>query len=198
MFSDGRYKPSVSICSGLVICLIWIGIAGVGCRTVNSGKKSVDSIRLFTSSALFNIDGEPGSNGFSARVFAVHNSIAKPIQITEGTLEIIIYDGDASRDQSRLKLRVRFGRFPERICLGYLRSKPALAISYDFILKIDNSKPLPSKVSIGAKYTLPEGDSIFRKDGEYCHRALRLYLDLAGRMKTNCPGFYLFHCRQLP
>ena len=94
---------SVSVFSGLFICLLWIGITGVGCQTdgldvnrgiraFNSGKKAVDSIRLFTSTALFNLDGESHSNGFSARVFAVHNSIPKPIQIVEGTLEIIIYD----------------------------------------------------------------------------------------------------------
>jgi hypothetical protein len=172
MFSDGSHKPSVSICSGVVICLVWIGIAGVGCRTdgldvnlggiraFNSGKKSVDSIRLFTSSALFNIDGEPGSNGFSARLFAVHNGIAKPIQITEGTLEIIIYDGDASRDQS-LKPR-QVWSFSGTDLPRYLR-QTSIGFSYDFTLKIDNSKPLPGKVSIGAKYTLPEGDSIFAK-----------------------------------
>ena len=112
MFSDGRCKPSVSICSGLVVCLVWIGITGVGCRTdgldvnlgriraFNSEKKSVDSIRLFTSSVLFNLDGEPGPDGFSARVFAIHNGIAKPVKITNGTLEIIIYDGNATPDLS--------------------------------------------------------------------------------------------------
>ena len=172
MFSDGRCKPSVSICSGLVVCLVWIGITGVGCRTdgfdvnlgriraFNSEKKSVDSIRLFTSSALFNLDGEPGSDGFSARVFAVHNSIAKPIQITEGTLEIIIYDGDANRDRS-LKPR-QVWSFSGTDLPRYLR-QTSIGFSYDFTLKIDNSKPLPGKVSIGAKYTSPEGVSIFAK-----------------------------------
>ena len=172
MFSDGRYKPSVFICSGLVICLVWIGITGVGCRTdrldvnlgriraFNSGKKSVDSIRLFTSSALLNLDGEPGSDGFSARIFAVHNSIAKPIQITEGTLVIIIYDGDASRDQS-LKPR-QVWSFSGTNLPSYLR-ETSIGFGYDFILKIDRSKPLPGKVSIGAKYTPPDGNSISAK-----------------------------------
>ena len=29
----------------------------------------------------------------------------------------------------------------------------------------------------------------FRKDGEHCHRALRLYLDLAARMENQLPRF---------
>ena len=171
MSCDGRYKPSVSVFSGLVICLLWIGITGVGCQTdgldvnrgirpFNSGKKAVDSIRLFTSTALFNLDGESHSNGFSARIFAVHNSIPKPIQIVEGTLEIIIYDGDASRDQS-LKPR-QVWSFSRTDLPRYLR-ETSIGLGYDFILKIDRSKPLPGKVSIGAKYTPTNGNSIFAK-----------------------------------
>ena len=172
MFSDGRCKPSVSICSGLVVCLVWIGITGVGCRTdgldvnlgriraFNSEKKSVDSIRLFTSSALFNLDGEPGSDGFSARVFAFHNGIAKPVKITNGTLEIIIYDGNATPDQSLNPRQV--WSYSKTDLPRYLR-QTSIGFSYDFTLKIDNSKPLPGKVSIGAKYTPPEGVSIFAK-----------------------------------
>lgn len=172
MYCDGRYIPSVYVCSGLIICLIWIGIIGVGCQTdgldvnrgkirsFNSEKKSVDSIRLFTSTALFNLDGESHSNGFSARVFAVHNSIPKPIQIAEGTLEIIIYDGDASRDQS-LKPR-QVWSFSRTDLPRYLR-ETSIGFGYDFILKIDRSKPLPGKVFIEAKYTPANGNSIFAK-----------------------------------
>ena len=75
-------------------------------------------------------------------------------------MEIIIYDGDASRDQS-LKPR-QVWSFSGTDLPRYLR-QTSIGFSYDFILKIDNSKPLPRKVSIGAKYTLPEGDSIFAK-----------------------------------
>lgn len=172
MFSDGRCKPSVSICSGLVVCLVWIGITGVGCRTdgldvnlgriraFNSEKKSVDSIRLFTSSVLFNLDGEPGPDGFSARVFAIHNGIAKPVKITNGTLEIIIYDGNATPDQL---LNPRQVWSYSKTDLPRYLSQTSIGFSYDFTLKIDKSKPLPGKVSIGAKYTPLEGDSIFAK-----------------------------------
>ena len=75
-------------------------------------------------------------------------------------MEVIIYDGDASRDQS-LKPR-QVWSFSGTDLHRYLR-QTSIGFSYDFTLKIDNSKPLPGKVSIGAKYTLPEGDSIFAK-----------------------------------
>ena len=112
MFSDGRHKPSVLIYLGLVLCIMWVGVAGVGCQTdgteanrrrtqtFSSGEKSVDSIHLFTSALLFDLDGKPGPDGFSALVYAVHNGIAKPVKITNGTLEIMLYDGNATPVQS--------------------------------------------------------------------------------------------------
>ena len=104
MFSDGRYKPSGSICSGLVICLSWIAATSVGCQTqgfdagrvqpkvFDPGEGPVNSIRLFTSPVLFNLDGEPGLDAFKARVYAVRDSVPKPVPFTEGTLEIIIFE----------------------------------------------------------------------------------------------------------
>ena len=135
------------------------------------------------------------SNGFSARVFAVHNSIPKPIQIAEGTLEIIIYDGDASRDQS-LKPR-QVWSFSGTDLPRYLR-ETSIGFGYDFILKIDRSKPLPGKVSIGAKYTPARREFDFRQTGEHRHRALRLHQDFVGYMKYRLPVFFLFHSPQLP
>jgi hypothetical protein len=172
MFSDGRHKPSVLIYSGLVLCLMWVGVAGAGCRTdgteakrgrtraFSSAGKSVDSILLFTSPVLFNLDGKPGPDGFSARVFAIHNGIAKPVKITNGTLEIIIYDGNATPDQS---LNPRQVWSYSKTDLPRYLSQTSIGFSYDFTLKIDKSKPLPGKVSIGAKYTPPEGDAVFAK-----------------------------------
>ena len=172
MFSDGRHKPSVLIYLGLVLCIMWVGVAGVGCQTdgteanrrrtqtFSSGEKSVDSIHLFTSALLFDLDGKPGPDGFSALVYAVHNGIAKPVKITNGTLEIMIYDGNATPVQS---LNPRQVWSYSKTDLPRYLSQTSIGFSYNFTLKIDKSKPLPSNVSIGAKYISPDKDAVFAK-----------------------------------
>ena len=170
MCGDRRKRPSVCIRIGLVLCMAWVGFTGVGCRTeitgrpkakaFNPGKGPVNSIRLFTLPMLFNLDGEPGPDAFKARVYAIRDSAPKPVPITDGTLEIIFYDGVSNRNQ---QVSPRQSWSFSGADLDRYRIQTSIGFQYDFTLEIDKSKPLPSKVSIGAKFTLPDGTSIFAR-----------------------------------
>ena len=126
----------------------------------NPGKGPVNSIRLFTLPVLFNLDGEPGPDAFKARVYAIRDSAPKPVPITEGALEIIIFDGASNLNQ---QVSPRQSWSFSGADLDRYRIQTSIGFSYDFTLEIDKSKPLPSKVSIGAKFTLPDGTSIFAR-----------------------------------
>ena len=167
MCGDRRKKPSVSFCAGLVLGLSWIAVTGIGCQTQGSdvgrfrpkvfdpGEGPVNSIRLFII-----LDGEPGPDAFKARVYALRDSVPKPVPFTEGTLEIIIFDEASNRDQQDPPRQVwSFSG----LVLDRHRIQTSLGYSYDFTLEIDKSKPLPGKVSIQAKFTHPDGVSIFAK-----------------------------------
>lgn len=170
MCGDRRKRPSVSIRIGLVLCMAWVGFTGVGCRTeipgrpkakaFNPGKGPVNSIRLFTLPVLFNLDGEPGPDAFKARVYAIRDSAPKPVPITDGTLEIIFYDGVSNRNQ---QVSPRQSWSFSGTDLDRYRIQTSIGFSYDFTLEIDKSKPLPGKVSIEAKFTPLDGASIFAK-----------------------------------
>ena len=170
MCGDRRKRPSVCIRIGLVLCMAWVGFTGVGCRTeipgrpkakaFNPGKGPVNSIRLFTLPMLFNLDGEPGPDAFKARVYAIRDSAPKPVPITHGTLEIIFFDGGSNRNQ---QVSPRQSWSFSGSDLDRYRVQTSIGFHYDFTLEIDQSKPLPSKVSIGAKFTLPDGTSIFAR-----------------------------------
>jgi hypothetical protein len=172
MCGDRRKKPSVSICAGLVLGLSWLALTGIGCRTQGSdvgrvrpkvfdpGEGPINSIRLFTSPVLFNLDGEPGPDAFKARVYAVRDSAPKPVPFTKGTLEIIIFDEASNRDQQDPPRQVWSFSGAD---LNRHRLQTSIGFSYDFTLEIDKSKPLPDKVSVVAKFTPPDGGSIFAK-----------------------------------
>ena len=170
MCGDRRKRPSVCIRIGLVLCMAWVGFTGVGCRTeipgrpkakaFNPGKGPVNSIGLFTLPMLFNLDGEPGPDAFKARVYAIRDSAPKPVPITDGTLEIIFFDGGSNRNQ---QVSPRQSWSFSGSDLDRYRVQTSIGFHYDFTLEIDQSKPLPGKVSIQAKFTSLDGASIFAK-----------------------------------
>ena len=150
--------------------MAWVGFTGVGCRTeipgrptakaFSPGKGPVNSIRLFTLPMLFNLDGEPGPDAFKARVYAIRDSAPKPVPITDGTLEIIFFDGGSNRNQ---QVSPRQSWSFSGSDLDRYRVQTSIGFHYDFTLEIDQSKPLPGKVSIQAKFTPLDGASIFAK-----------------------------------
>ena len=172
MCGDRRKKPSASICAGLVLGLLWIAVTGIGCKTqgpdvgrvrskvFDPGVGPVNSIRLLTSPVLFNLDEEPGPDAFKARVYAVRDSVPKPVLFTKGTLEIIIFDEALNRDQQDPPRQVWSFSGAD---LNRHRLQTSIGFGYDFTLKINKSKPLPGKVSVVAKFTPPDGGSIFAK-----------------------------------
>ena len=170
MCGDRRKRPALCIPVGLKLGLAWVGFTGVGCRTeitgrpkakaFNPAKGPVNSIRLFTLPVLFNLDGEPGPDAFKARVYAIRDSAPKPVPITDGTLEIIFFDGVSNRNQ---QASPRQSWSFSGADLDRYRIQTSIGFQYDFTLEFDKSKPLPGKVSIQAKFTPLDGASIFAK-----------------------------------
>ena len=109
---------------------------------------------------LFNLDGEPGPDAFKARVYAIRDSAPKPVPITDGTLEIIFFDGVSNSNQ---QVSPRQSWSFSGADLDRYRIQTSIGFQYDFTLEIDQSKPLPGKVSIQAKFTPLDGASIFAK-----------------------------------
>ena len=172
MCGDRRKKSSVSICAGLILALSWLAVASIGCQTqgsdvgrvqprvFDSGEGPINSIGLFTSPVLFNLDEKPGPDAFTARIYAIRESVPKPVPFTKGTLEIIIFDEASNRDQQGTPRQVWSFSGAD---LNRYRLQTSIGFHYDFTLELDKSKPLSNKVSIGAKFTPPDGVSIFAK-----------------------------------
>ncbi len=172
MWGDRRKKSSVTICAGLILALSWLAVASIGCQTQESdvgrvqprvfdpGDRPINSIRLFTSPVLFNLDEKPGPDAFQARIYAIRESVPKPVQFTNGTLEIIFFDGVSNRNQ---EVSARQSWSFSGADLDRYRIQTSIGFHYDFTLEIDQSKPLPGKVSIQAKFTPLDGTSIFAK-----------------------------------
>jgi hypothetical protein len=172
MFDDRPQKPSLGTYAALVVGLSWVTVVVIGCQTqgpdgdqvrpkvFGSGEGPINSIRLFTSPTLLNLDGEPGLDAFTARVYALRDTVPKPVPFTKGRLEILFFDESSNRDPKDLPRQIwSFSG----LLLNQHRIQTSIGYSYDFALEIDEFKPLPAKVSVGARYTPTSGPPVFAK-----------------------------------
>ena len=171
---ESRYGQlsHLSIYAYLLLCLAWASLSGTGCQSSapNSEQKRtiavktetgpVHSIRLLTSPVLFNLDEQPGPDGLKARIYALRNLTPKAVPISEGILEVIIYDGDSNRKQKDTPRQVwsYSGAVLDRQMI-----QTSIGYGYDFTLIIDKTTPLPSKLSVMARLTQNDGASISAK-----------------------------------
>ena len=108
----------------------------------------------------FNLDREPGPAAFKARFYAISDSALKPVPITIGTIKITFFDPVSNRNP---QVSPRQSWSFSGADLDRYRVQTSIGFHYDFTLEIDQSKPLPGKVSIQAKFTPLDGASIFAK-----------------------------------
>src|SRR4051812_14302058 len=113
-----------------MICLAAIGCSSSERRTSlfapNSGE--VTELNVLTAPVGLDLDGRPGIDGFSVRVYANIASNPKTVPIVSGTLEILMFDGTVyGRTNVPPALRIwtfpadqlRNHEFTARIGVGY-------------------------------------------------------------------------------
>ena len=69
-----------------------LGVNNGGLSLDLSGDGDVDSIRLFTSPSVLNLDNNSGVDGFTAKIYAIDEDKPKPIRVKAGEIEFIMFE----------------------------------------------------------------------------------------------------------
>lgn len=147
--------PSLSL--GLAAVLLLGGCSSPGGKPLIPAATSGELLELnvLTAPVGLDIDGRPGIDGFSVKVFANNASNPKPVPIRSGTLEILMFDGTlfgrtnlppALRTWMFTSEQLRLYEFTARIGTGY-----------EFLLAWGENVPTRRIISVGARYTAPDG-----------------------------------------
>lgn len=112
-------------------------------------------LNVLTAPVGLDLDGRPGIDGFSVKVFGNIATNPKPVPIRSGTLEILMFDGTL------------YGRtnVPPPLCTWIfsaeqLRSHEFTArigTGYEFSLVWGTNIPTRNLISVGARYTSAQG-----------------------------------------
>ncbi|MGV3771807.1 MAG: hypothetical protein ACO1QB_02830 [Verrucomicrobiales bacterium] len=113
----------------------------------------IEQLHLWSLPVGLNLDGKPGADGFSIKIYASSPDYPKPIAFNKGELEILMYDG-AGTDAEDQPLKIwKFG--PED--LKPFAAITPIGVSYEIVLPWGASFPTKKNISILARYFPPGG-----------------------------------------
>ena len=121
-----------------------LGLSGVG---------SVDSIRLFTSPAVLNLDNKPGVDGFTAKIYAIDEDRPKPIKVNAGEIEFMVFESTIESEP------LQVWKFDTKKLKRHMATTQ-IGVVYDFRLIWDSTKAPKRKAAILAQYRSVDGKVI--------------------------------------
>ena len=123
---------------------ISIGLSGVG---------AVDSIRLFTSPSVLNLDNKPGVDGFTAKIYALDQDMPKPIKVNKGEIEFLLYESTIDGDP------LQIWKFDSKKLKKHMLTTQ-IGVVYDFRLLWAPANVPKRKAAILAQYRSVDGKLI--------------------------------------
>lgn len=106
-----------------------------------------------------NLDGIPGPDGIGVRVFASSSGKAKGVPITQGTLEILMFDGVPNAALTNSLVPSKIWSFTPTDLRAYM-ADTSLGTGYQFALPWGDQRPKHPRVTVLARLSLPKGQIV--------------------------------------
>lgn len=114
-------------------------------------------LHLFGNPVAMNLDGIPGPDGIGVRIFASASGRAVGLPITQGTLEILLFDGVlAAQESAEPPQPLKVWTFNPQDLKGY-QAETSLGAGYQFALQWGPERPRQVRVTVIARLRLPNG-----------------------------------------
>jgi hypothetical protein len=83
--------------------LLFVALAVVsGCAHGGGrGAGAVSEVHLFGVPVALNLDGMPGPDGIGVRIYASGSTVARGVEIRQGVLEVLMFDGSVDGGRVR-------------------------------------------------------------------------------------------------
>ena len=143
-----------------VLCpLLVLLVAGCASTERGGNGPEVQSLHLFCVPIAVNLDGQPGPDGFSVRVFAKGPKSSKSVLVPKGAIELEMYDGALVEGQSSRPAPLRTWRFEGRELESH-SGQSAVGPGYRFTLRWEEARPTKSRISIVVRYLPVSGPPV--------------------------------------
>jgi hypothetical protein len=123
----------------------------------DSGSDAVDQIRLVAIPVALNLDRRPGVDGFGVKVYGLSSSRAKPQQIRQGSIDILMYDGLLPLGTNALEPKCTWSYTATDLRQYELKS--TIGLAYQIAPRWGTNRPAHTRITVMARYK-PAADTV--------------------------------------
>ena len=113
-------------------------------------------LNIITSPVGLDIDGRPGLDGFSAKVYANTPNNPKTVRIRGGVLEVLMFDGTLY-GLTNVPPPLRIWTFPSEELRTH-EFNGRIGTGYEFLLPWGGDRPTHRIITVAARYTSANGN----------------------------------------
>jgi hypothetical protein len=124
------------------------------------GAGSVSEVHLFGVPVALNLDGAPGPDGIGVRIYASGPAVARGVEIRQGVLEVLMFDGSVDGGSVRGATARKVWALDAKD-LKPLAAETSLGVGYQLALRWEGSRPRSSVVTVTARYRGPDGRELW-------------------------------------
>ena len=111
-----------------------------------------------TVPVALDLDGKPGPDGIAVKLYANNAHNPRAIRIREGTVEFVMFDGTFHGRTNPPPILHTVTYAAPQLRLHEFNSK--IGWGYDFSLRWGTNLPTQRIMSVGVRYTAPDGSTI--------------------------------------
>jgi hypothetical protein len=131
-----------------------VGVAG--CKTTPfAAQEKITHLNVITFPRALDLDGRPGPDGISIKVYASAKDIPKPVPLRKGTLEVLMFDGVFQRQGPPPPVLKQFTLTAEELRRAEFTAK--IGTGYQLSLPWGTNLPTRQIMSVAARFTDPDG-----------------------------------------
>jgi hypothetical protein len=121
-------------------------------------KDRIVQLNVMTVPVALDLDGKPGPDGIAVKLYANNAHNPRAIRIREGTVEFVMFDGTFHGRTNPPPILHTVTYAAPQLRLHEFNSK--IGWGYDFSLRWGTNLPTQRIMSVGARYTAPDGSTI--------------------------------------
>jgi len=121
---------------------------------------AITEINVLSAPVALNFDSLPGADGLSLRIYPANATQPKCPPITEGTLEILLYDGVVTSTEMATAKPLHVWSYPAEKLVRHLQTT-SIGASYVMTPVWGADKPGRTRVTVFVRYLRPSGRKVY-------------------------------------
>lgn len=156
------FKKRISILSfvSVAFALLLLGCASDGPLTSHG---PITELNMLAVPVALNLDGLPGPDTVAVKIYAGNPREAKPVPITSGSLELLMFDG-LLKKSTNAPTPLQIWTFPARQLKRY-EFKASIGTGYELTASWTTNKPRAAKITLISRYVPDSGAPIYSSPG---------------------------------